>query len=127
METRSRISINEAARGYVFPITRTLVTATTEGTAQTIATMRDQALGQVKRLAVGNQTAAAASLTVYFVPEGGTIGAANREITALSVSANSNVDLTDLIGGVYEPGTTIRVFASTGSALIVMGHIKALF
>lgn len=124
MEQRVRFTERETADLYRFPLTRTLLSATTEGTAETIGTVRAQSIGQVGRLAVGNQTGSAVDLTVYFIPDGGTIGASNREITALSIPANSNVDMTDFIGGLYAPGTVIKAFASTTNALILMGYVE---
>ncbi len=125
-ESRVRFSEEKLASEFLYPLTRTLLTSTTEGTAQTIGTVRAESLGLLERLVVSNQTGTDADLTVYFVPDGGTIGAANREITAISISGNTSVDLTDLAGGLYEGGTQIRAFASTGSALMLMGHIRGL-
>lgn len=124
MESRVRFSQRETADLYRFPLTTTLLTATTSGTAHTLGEIRSQSLGEVARLVVGNQTGSSAALTVHFVPDGDSASAANSEVTALSIPANSNVNLTSLIGGLYESGTQIKAFASTGSALILMGHVE---
>lgn len=111
---------------FLYPLTTTLITATTEGAAHTIGEIRAQGIGELGRLFVGNQTARTADLTFYAVPSGASIGAANREITALSISGNTNVDLTELVGGLYAEGHQFRVFASTASALIVGGYVRVL-
>lgn len=124
MESRVNFRETPLATSHYYPLTATLLTATTEGTAQTLGTVRADTLGLLERLAVSNQTGSAATLTVYFIPSGDTIGAANRQITALSIPANTNVDLTELVGGLYEGGTVVKAFAGTTSALIVSGYFK---
>lgn len=124
-ELRQRVDLVQTAQSVLFPLTSTLATATTEGGAQTIGTVPSQALGLVERLVVCNQTGTAATINVNCVPDGGTAGASNREISSLSVAANSVTDLTDLIGGLYAPGTTLQVWSGTTSALLVSGYIKA--
>lgn len=126
--TEGRFQVRETpiARAYLYPINRVLLTATTEGAAQTLVTIRDDSLGELEGLAVSNQTGSAASLTFYAVPDGEVIGAGNREITAKSIPANDNVDLLGLVQGLYAPKTALMAFASTGSALMVMGKIRGV-
>lgn len=64
------------------------------------------------------------SLSLHSVPSGGTIGAGNTELAAVSIPANTSSDLTDFIGGLYEAGTTLEVYASSGSALVVHGWVS---
>lgn len=126
IENRVQFRQAEVAVEYKYPLTRTLLTATTEGTAQTIGTIRAESLGELEKFAVSNQTGSAAALTFYAIPDGDAIGAANREITALSIPGNTNVDLSDFVGGLYAPSTELKAFASTGSALIVMGAVRGV-
>ena len=126
MQTRILEQAIETPTRYFYPLTTTLLTATTEGAAQTIGTVRAESLGLVERFFVANQTGSATSLTVNFIPDGGTIGAANREIPALSIPGNTNVDLSDFIAGLYAPGTVVRAYASAGSALIIGGYVRGL-
>lgn len=125
-EQRFRVSEERFASEVLFPLETTLLTATSEGAAETLGTIPERQLGQIARLAASNQTGSAASLTLYAIPDGGTIGASNREITALTVAGNTNLDLTDLVAGLYGPGTVFKAFASTGSALMVMGYVRGL-
>lgn len=125
-EGRVRFTERRPASDYYYPLTATLLTATTEGAAQQIGLVRERALGLVERLIVTNQTGANVDLTVNFVPDGGTIGAANREVSSLTVPGNTNIDLSDLIGGLYAPKTAIYAYASAGSALLVAGHVRGL-
>lgn len=125
-EQRLRVSEERFASEVFFPLATTLLTATTEGAAQTLGTIPERQLGQIVRLAVSNQTGSGASLTFYAIPNGGTIGAGNREITAMTVDGNANIDLTGLVAGLYGPGTTLKAFASTGSALMVMGYVRGV-
>lgn len=126
IEQRVRTSEQRFATQYLYPLETTLITATTEAAAQLVATVRGDSLGKVERFVVGNNSASPADFTAYFIPSGSSVGAENREVTAIEVAATSNLDLTDLIGGLYAPGAEIRVFASTADALIVMGYIRGV-
>ena len=123
-ENRIRVSQQQVATAYSYPLTPTLISATTEGAAETLAEVREGSNGLLKRLAVVNQTGSAVALTVNFIPSGGTIGAGNREIAGYSVGANAHVDLTDIVGGFYPEGTTIKAFAGSADALLVTGYIE---
>jgi hypothetical protein len=104
------------------PLPHLLITATTSGGAQTFYTVRAGAVMlEVKRLSVANITGSAATLTLHSVPAGGSIANGNAELVAYSVPANTAADLSDLIGGLYERGATLRTWAGTGSALVLHG------
>lgn len=124
MERRVRFSQQEVAEIYRFPLERTILTATSDATAQVIGEIRPQSIGEVARLVVGNQTGTSADVSVLFVPEGETAGAQHREVTAVTVAGNENLDLTRFIGGLYAPNTEIRAYASTANALIIMGYVE---
>lgn len=85
-----------------------------------VATVPAQEIGRVMRLAVCNPTAAAVSLTVTVLPPGGSELA---QISAMEIEANTSVDLTDLIGGLYVSGTAI---AALGEDLVLSGWMEAL-
>jgi hypothetical protein len=76
---------------------------------------------KVLRLAVANITGSAATLSINAIPSGGSIGDSNAEMRAVSIAANTSVDLTALIGGLYPAGTAIKAYAGTGSALVIHG------
>ena len=123
-EQRVRFTERQRPGAFNYPFATTLLTATTEGAAQTLATVREGSNAIVKRLVACNQTGSAVAVTVYFIPSGGTIGASNREITAISVPANSNLDLTEMIGGLYSEGTVVKAFAASGTAILMAGYIE---
>lgn len=103
------------------PIAHLNITATTSGTAQTLFTVRENATLELKRLAMANTTGSAAALTLHSVPSGGSIGVGNAELVAVTVPANSSADITDVIGGLYEQGTTLEVYSDTSGALTIHG------
>jgi hypothetical protein len=77
---------------------------------------------EVKRLAVANVTGSAATLTLHTVPDGGSIATGNAEMVGYSVAANTAVDLTDFLGGLYEGGATLQCWSNTNGALVIHGH-----
>ena len=103
------------------PISHLRITATSMGTAETLLTVREETAFEVKRLAVVNVTGSAATLSLFTVPSGETPGNANAELVGVSIPANSAVDLTDFIGGLYAAGTTFVVFSGTTAALTIHG------
>lgn len=103
------------------PLDHLLITATTSGTAQTFATVRANTMLKIRQLSVVNATGSAATLTLHSVQDGGSVATGNTEISALSVAANTAVDLTAFVGGLYKAGTTLQAYAGTGSALVLHG------
>ena len=119
-EFLARTKPDSGVSGRDVPIPHLVITATTSGTAQTLYTVPNSAF-LVKRLAVVNNNALATPLTLHSVPSGGSAGTGNLELSAYSIAANDAVDLTDLIQGFYPEGTTLEVFAGTGSRLLIHG------
>lgn len=113
--------ISEYVPARPVPISHALITATTSGAAQTVYTVRVGVMLKIKQLTVANVSGAAATLTLHSIPSGGTIVDSNAELKAYSVAANTAIDLTSLVGGLYEAGTTIKVYSGTGSALVLHG------
>ncbi len=103
------------------PIEHLLVTGTTSGAAQTLYTVRAGVMLKVRRLAVANLTGSAATLSLNAIPSGGAIGDGNAELKGYSVAANTAVDLTEIVGGLYQAGTVIKAYSGTGSALVLHG------
>lgn len=122
MEQRVRISdVSKPVPARFVPIEHLLVTATSSGSAQTLYTVRAGVMLKIGRLTVANTSASAAPLTLYAVPDGGSVGTGNMELGAVSIPANSAADLTPYVGGLYKAGATLRVFAGTGGVLVVHG------
>lgn len=103
------------------PLDHLLITATTSGAAQTFYTVRASVMLRVRQLSVVNVTGSAATLSLHSIPSGGTIGNANAELIGFSIAANTAVDLTGLVGGLYQEGATLKVYSGTGSALVIHG------
>lgn len=122
MEQRIRISDPAPIVGkrYV-PIDHLLITATSSGSAQTLYTVRAGVMLKLGGLSVANTSGSAVALTLYGVPSGGSVGTSNMELGAVSIPANSSADLTPYVGGLYKSGATLRVFAGTGSVLVIHG------
>lgn len=122
MEQKIRVSdVAKPVPSRFVPINHLLITATTSGTAQTLYTVRAGVMLKVGRLTVANTSASAVPLTLYAVPSGGSVGTGNMELGAVSIPANSAADLTPYVGGLYKSGATLRVFAGTGSVLVIHG------
>lgn len=68
---------------------------------------------------VNNTTAGAVTLDAYIVPSGGTAGAANQIVSALSIPAAGSAPtiIAALIGQTVPPGGTLQMKASAGAAL----------
>lgn len=75
------------------------------------------ATAQSRRMIVCNTTAAAATLTLYIVPSGGSAGVTNLQFNAVSIAAGQTqiFDLQQELN----PGDTIQALQSTASALTV--------
>lgn len=122
MEQRVRIeSQSGAVQVRPVPLSHLLVTATTSGTAQTFQTVRSGVMLKIRQLSVVNVTGSAATLSLHAVPAAGSIGNGNAELIGYSIAANSAVDLTSLVGGLYTAGTVLQAYSGTGSALVLHG------
>lgn len=122
---RLSVSVDQRLSEYVssrpVPLNHLLITATTSGGAQTLKTVRDKAMLKIRALSVVNVTGTAATLTLHSIPPGGSIGDSNAELKGYSVAANTAVDLTDKVGGLYVAGTALKAYSGTGSALVLHG------
>lgn len=107
----------------IIPVNSLNVTATSSGTAQTLFSM-GEFITEVIRLTVTNTTGSAATLTLHVVPESGTIGSGNMELSAYSVAANTTLRIDELLGAYYPPNSTIQVFSGTNGALNVRGGVR---
>lgn len=103
------------------PIAHLLVAATSSGSADTLYTVRTGVMLKITRLSVANVTGSAATLSLNAIPSGGSIGDGNAEMKAYSVAANTAVDLSQLVGGLYEAGTVLKAYSGTTNALVLHG------
>ena len=108
------------------PLDQLLITATTSGAAQTFYTVRALKMLEIKRLVVANVTGTAATLTFHAIPSGDSLAVINSVFVGKSIPANDSVDLSDLIGALYQTGTAFKAFSGTGSALVLHGWAEEL-
>lgn len=108
------------------PITHVLVTATSSGSAQTVATVRANVMLKIRQLSVANITGSAATLFLNAIPASGSIGDSNAEAKGVSIAANSINDITPYIGGLYTAGMVLKVYSGTGSALVIHGWAEEI-
>ena len=113
--------ISEYVPQRPIPLSHLLITATTSGAAQTFHTVRAKVMLKVKALSVTNVTGTAAALTLHSIPASGSIGDGNAELKGYSIPANTAVEVTALVGGLYEAGTVLKAYSGTGSALVLHG------
>ena len=127
-ETRLR---TQAEQGRIqrraVPIDMLRITATTLGGAQVLYTVGERRMFALSRLVVCNVSGSAATLSLCVVPSGGSAAATNAAIYGYSVAANVSVDLTDWMGGLYDTGTTLEVFAGTTDVLNIHGAGEDIF
>ena len=109
------------------PIKMLTVTATTTGTAQTLITAPEKRSIEVKSLMISNITAADVVFNLYAVPNGGIADDATALIKGAVIRANSSDDLAKFIDRFYEPGTSLRVFCGTASAVKMKGWAEEVF
>ena len=92
-------------------------------TAGTVFTARDDADFQITSLVASNVTGTPDSITLYFVPDGGSPGATNLLISALAVPANDIVVIfNEENRGLLQPGMTLRALCGTNDAVNLWGH-----
>jgi hypothetical protein len=120
---RVRTNDGRQVSTYLAPITHTQISGTGSGSANTIYTV-GQSAALVKRLAVANTTDTGVNLTLHAVPSGGSIATGNTELNEYAIAADTSVDLTELIGGYYQEGTTLQAFASSANALVMHGFVE---
>lgn len=112
-----------------YPIDPFIIAASAEssGAAPFFTVPDDIPLFQITRLVVGNLDSSPHVFSLSYVPSGGGIATVQRELTDYSVQANSSIDITNIIRGMYEAGTVIRAWTSgTTSQLVIRGFGDAI-
>lgn len=109
-------------RSRKVPIRHTLISATSLATANVFYTVRDGVAFEVNGLSVVNTIASGVALTVHAVHPDETQGTGTIEISQMTIPGNSAVDLSDLIGGMYETGTELKAFAANANVLNIHGR-----
>ncbi len=73
----------------------------------------------IDKFTATNVDASARTLTVFFVPSGGSAGSSNTIISALSISAGATTDLTQLQNQIMAAGDFIAASASAANAIVI--------
>ena len=68
-----------------------------------------------------NDTATDRTVTVHFVPNGGTASSSNMVISARTVKAGETLTFSECIGLTLAPGGTLQCLASANSAITING------
>lgn len=90
-------------------------------TVTTIYTAGENADFEIGGLIVSNVTGSPDSVTVYFVPDGGTAGTDNAAAVTVTVGANTVLRLSAFDGLFLEPGTILQALCGTNDAVNLMG------
>lgn len=90
------------------------------GSAATYYTAPTLTKAVVKSAQLTNTTGGAVACTVYAVPSGGAVGAANTIVSARSVAAGETYNCPELVNQVIEAGGTIQALGN-GVTLTVSG------
>lgn len=109
------------------PIANLNVTATTSGAAQALHVVPQGQAVIVSKLVACNVAIMPATLTLHVVPSGGSISNTTASLVGYSIPANTAVDLTDIIGGLWQPEQTVRVWSGTAAALTLSGYCRQVF
>lgn len=109
----------------VLPVTE--ITATSAGASQALLTVPAGQFFEVGNMVLTNQTALAVMFSMWAVPDGGSAGDANSVYHGVPVGANATTTIDQGVrpAFMFQPGTTLRVAASTASDLNVTlwGHL----
>lgn len=106
------------------PIVHVTIAGTTSGAATAVYEVRERASVELQRFTAVNTTGTVATLTVHTIPKDGAIGPGNTEISALSIPANTAVDMTDFMGGFYTTGMEFAAYSDTANAIVVHGWAR---
>lgn len=106
------------------PFEPLLVSATSEGTANTFATVAEKKAMLVKRLIVRNSTGVMATLSLNVIPASETAATRFVAVDGYMVPANDMIDISGLIAGYYATGSVIGAWSGTSNALVLSGHYE---
>lgn len=73
----------------------------------------------IHRFTATNTTGGAVTLTIYIVPNGGSAGATNKVLSALSIAANTTTDITQIQDHVLDESDFIAVEASAATSITI--------
>lgn len=90
-------------------------------TAATYYTVPTGAVGNVKELLFCNVNASSRTITVYFVPSGGTAQDSNTFISAVSIAANTTVRFP--FNTFLAAGATIQALASAATSVAFLPSV----
>jgi hypothetical protein len=88
-------------------------------TATTIYTVPANTRTIIDKFTACNTDASARTLSIHIVASGGSVGDSNLILDALSIAANTTVEIEFMKNHVLETGQTIRAFASQASTISI--------
>lgn len=118
----SKITLEAGSR--LVPIAGLNITATVAGSAQTFYTCSERGITTIDRIVVRNDTGTAATITFNSIPSGDSIGAANEELGAYNIPANTTLPIHGLLNHAHPPSSVFKVFSGTNGALYIFGTVK---
>ena len=121
---RPTVKEGPAVRSRSIPLDHIHITATTIGTAQELFTVRDNVFLEITQLAIANLSGSSAKITLHTIPPGGTIGITNAEFIDLDIPANTILDVSENIQGLYKQGTVAKVYADTTAVFNIHGKAE---
>jgi len=119
---RPQLTFETATR--LIPVAGLNITATTAGAAQTFYTCSARGITTIERITVRNDTGTAATITFNSIPSGASITAANEEIGAYNIPANTTLRIDGLLNHSHPPSSVFKVFSGTNGALYIFGTLK---
>lgn len=90
-------------------------------TVSTLYTAKDDADFWIQHLWAANVTGGALTLTLYFVPDGGTAGAANTAMATVSIAANTSVVLDVAVNHRLPVGASLQALCSSNDGINIGG------
>lgn len=90
-------------------------------TVTTIYTAGANSDFEIGGLIISDVTVGPETVSIYFVPDGGTAGPTNAAVIDLAIAANTLTRLSQFDGLVLAPGTSIQALCSTNDSVNIMG------
>lgn len=91
--------------------------------AQTAYTVPAGTVATISNLSITNTTANVVSVTIYNVPQSGSVGANNELVAGYQLSAGQTWVPPQAIGLSLAAGTTLQALASANTSLTLMGAV----
>lgn len=91
----------------------------TQLTAAAVSYYRANVPTRIDKMTVANPTATPRSVTIYWVPSGGSPDGTNTIVATRFLNANETWDVSPMIGHTLGVGDTIQALASAATAIVI--------